>query len=230
MIRDEIGKRLDREAGAPGKLADAVVFGITVSGRFLVSPNAILGPGGSIGEKPARGKVGLVPGAPAVKISVDQIARANRIEVIDRTELVEIRFGKSRPSPVLDEAADVVKSSRAKTGREGRFADVSFHDDQGRSDPAFGASDELIEKIRRIIDDIGIDPENPFLVFKITFNHALSQSGHCSLTMGVRLTAQRGVTVIVVNDTTILHALESAVGQVFGVLEHALIQIWIDGR
>ena len=113
----------------PGKLADAVVFCIGVGVRFLVPLNGILGPSGLIGDRPARGEVGLVSGAPAVKIGVDQIAATNRIESIDRAGLVEIRFGKSRPSPFLDEAADVVKSSRAETGTKGRCADISFHDD-----------------------------------------------------------------------------------------------------
>ena len=111
------------------ELANTVVLGIGVGGRFLVPSNDILGPNGLIGDKPARGEVDLVSGPPAVKIGVDQIARANRIESIDRAGLVEIRFGKSRPSPFLDEAADVVKSPRAETGRKGRCADVSFHYD-----------------------------------------------------------------------------------------------------
>src|SRR6266446_4527268 len=54
MIRDEIGKRLNRQTGAQGELADAVVFGIGVGGRFLVPLNSILGPGGLIRDKPAR--------------------------------------------------------------------------------------------------------------------------------------------------------------------------------
>ena len=59
------------------ELANAVVLGIGVGGRFLIPSNGILGPSGLIGDKPARGEVGLVSGAPAVKIGVDKIARAN---------------------------------------------------------------------------------------------------------------------------------------------------------